>query len=97
MFDATFFDAISWIGLAFCIGAFFIKSVHWLRLSTLLGCSILTFYYMHIEIPQGVVSNAIIVLINLVYLFKPSSPVAEQKVEEDILVDNEQLGCPECS
>lgn len=62
------FDIISWIGLTICIGAFFIKDVFWLRLATLVGCSLLFVYYSHIAIPQGVISNLLVLLINAYYL-----------------------------
>lgn len=64
------FDVISWFGLTLCIGAFFIKEVFWLRLTTLAGCSLLFIYYTHIAIPQGVISNLLVLLINAFYLLK---------------------------
>ncbi|MBZ9612518.1 hypothetical protein [Rheinheimera maricola] len=64
------FDIISWIGLTICIGAFFIKDVFWLRLATLIGCSLLFVYYSHIDIPQGVISNLLVLLINAYYLLR---------------------------
>ena len=64
------FDIISWVGLTICIGAFFIKDVFWLRLTTLIGCSLLFVYYSHIAIPQGVISNLLVLLINAYYLMR---------------------------
>ncbi|MBU1310992.1 MAG: hypothetical protein KKE30_15825, partial [Gammaproteobacteria bacterium] len=64
------FDVISWVGLTICIGAFFIKDVFWLRLATLVGCSLLFVYYSHIAIPQGVISNLLVLLINAYYLLR---------------------------
>jgi hypothetical protein len=64
------FDIISWVGLTICIGAFFIKDVFWLRLATLIGCSLLFVYYSHIDIPQGVISNLLVLLINAYYLLR---------------------------
>lgn len=64
------FDIISWVGLTICIGAFFIKDVFWLRLATLIGCSLLFVYYSHIAIPQGVISNLLVLLINAYYLIR---------------------------
>lgn len=64
------FDVISWVGLTICIGAFFIKDVFWLRLATLIGCSLLFVYYSHIAIPQGVISNLLVLLINAYYLMR---------------------------
>lgn len=64
------FDIISWVGLTICIGAFFIKDVFWLRLATLIGCSLLFVYYSHIAIPQGVISNLLVLLINAYYLLR---------------------------
>lgn len=64
------FDIISWIGLTICIGAFFIKDVFWLRLTTLIGCSLLFVYYSHIAIPQGIISNLLVLLINAYYLLR---------------------------
>lgn len=64
------FDIISWVGLTICIGAFFIKDVFWLRLATLVGCSLLFVYYSHIAIPQGVISNLLVLLINAYYLLR---------------------------
>lgn len=66
--EAIFFDVISWIGLAICIGAFFIKDVFWLRLATLIGCALMFVYYMFIAIPQGVISNLLVLLINAYYI-----------------------------
>tara|TARA_R110002126_G_scaffold16527_27_gene66080 strand:- start:9011 stop:9337 length:327 start_codon:yes stop_codon:yes gene_type:complete len=64
------YDVISWVGLTICIGAFFIKDVFWLRLATLIGCSLLFVYYSHIAIPQGVISNLLVLLINAYYLLR---------------------------
>jgi uncharacterized membrane protein len=58
------------VGLTICIGAFFIKDVFWLRLATLIGCSLLFVYYSHIAIPQGVISNLLVLLINAYYLVR---------------------------
>ncbi|MCB5227074.1 hypothetical protein JAO78_009635 [Alishewanella sp. 16-MA] len=68
--ENLFYDIISWIGLTICIGAFFIKDVFWLRLATLIGCSLLFVYYSHIAIPQGVISNLLVLLINAYYLLR---------------------------
>ncbi len=68
--DTLLFDIISWVGLTICIGAFFIKDVFWLRLATLVGCSLLFVYYSHIAIPQGVISNLLVLLINAYYLIR---------------------------
>ena len=65
-----FFNTISWIGLAICIGAFFIKDVFRLRLATLIGCSMLFIYYSHIDILQGVISNLLVLLINAYYILR---------------------------
>ena len=64
------YDIVSWIGLTICIGAFFIKDVFWLRLTTLIGCSLLFVYYSHIAIPQGIISNLLVLLINAYYLLR---------------------------
>lgn len=64
------YDVISWVGLTICIGAFFIKDVFWLRLATLIGCSLLFVYYSHIAIVQGVISNLLVLLINAYYLLR---------------------------
>ena len=66
--EAMVYDVISWIGLAICIGAFFIKDVFWLRLATLVGCALMFVYYLFIAIPQGVISNLLVLLINAYYL-----------------------------
>ena len=68
--DAILFDIVSWVGLTICIGAFFIKDVFWLRLATLIGCSLLFVYYSHISILQGVISNLLVLLINAYYLVR---------------------------
>ncbi|NMP33010.1 hypothetical protein HII17_15735 [Thalassotalea sp. M1531] len=82
--NPLFFDALSWIGLAICIGAFFIKDIFMLRLATLVGCSLMGVYYIHIEVAQGMVSNIILVLINGFYLLKRSVEEADvnQPLEE---------------
>jgi hypothetical protein len=67
------YDIISWIGLTICIGAFFIKDVFWLRLATLIGCSLLFVYYSHIAILQGVISNLLVLLINAYFLLRFAS------------------------
>jgi len=67
------YNIISWVGLTICIGAFFIKDVFWLRLATLIGCSLLFVYYSHIAIPQGVISNLLVLLINAYYLVRFAS------------------------
>ena len=53
--------------------AFFIKDVFWLRLATLIGCSLLFVYYSHIAIPQGVISNLLVLLINAYFLLRFAS------------------------
>ncbi|REL27853.1 hypothetical protein DXX93_15690 [Thalassotalea euphylliae] len=68
--NPLFFDALSWIGLALCIGAFFIKDILMLRLATLVGCVLMGVYYTHIDVAQGMVSNVVIVAINAFYLLK---------------------------
>jgi hypothetical protein len=64
------YDIISWIGLTICISAFFVKDIFWLRLTTLVGCSLLFVYYSYIAIPQGVISNLLVLLINAYYLLR---------------------------
>ncbi|SNY54593.1 hypothetical protein SAMN06297280_2687 [Arsukibacterium tuosuense] len=71
--ESMVYDIISWVGLTICIGAFFIKDVFWLRLATLIGCSLLFVYYSHIAIPQGVISNLLVLLINAYYLVRFAS------------------------
>ena len=68
--NEMFFDIISWLGLALCIGAFFIKDIIKLRLVTFIGCMCLGIYYTHIDVVQGMISNVIILGINGAYLFK---------------------------
>jgi len=82
--NPIFFDALSWIGLAICIGAFFIKDIFMLRLTTLVGCTLMGVYYIHIEVAQGMVSNIILVLINGFYLLKRTAEDTEvnQSLEE---------------
>lgn len=80
--NPLFFDALSWIGLALCIGAFFIKDILMLRLATLVGCVLMGVYYTHIDVAQGMVSNVIIVAINAFYLLKRSE--RETKVEPSL-------------
>lgn len=82
--DALFFDTLSWLGLAICIGAFFIKDIFMLRLATLVGCTLMGVYYTHIDVAQGMVSNVILVLINAFYLLKRS---AEENEAEQTLED----------
>ncbi|MAG76262.1 MAG: hypothetical protein CL811_05820 [Colwelliaceae bacterium] len=80
--DALFFDTLSWLGLAICIGAFFIKDIFMLRLATLVGCTLMGVYYAHIDVAQGMVSNVILVLINAFYLLKRSAE--ENEVEQTL-------------
>ncbi|QOL25353.1 YgjV family protein [Thalassotalea sp. LPB0316] len=68
--NEMFFDIISWLGLALCIGAFFVKDMIKLRLVTFTGCLCLGVYYTHIDVVQGMISNVIILAINGAYLFK---------------------------
>jgi hypothetical protein len=79
------FDIISWVGLTICIGAFFIKDVFWLRLTTLVGCSLLFVYYSHIDIPQGVISNLLVLLINAYYLLRFAKARGAQKTAQNPL------------
>ena len=80
--NPLFFDALSWIGLALCIGAFFIKDILMLRLATLVGCVLMGVYYTHIDVAQGMVSNVIIVVINAFYLLKRSE--REPKIDNSL-------------
>lgn len=68
--QALLIDTISWIGLALCIGAFFVKDMFWLRICTATGAALLAIYYSYITIPQGMVSNILVLAINAVYLSK---------------------------
>lgn len=79
--ESLIYDIISWIGLTLCIGAFFIKEVFWLRLATLIGCSLLFVYYSHIAIPQGAISNLLVLLINAYYLLRVAT--ARKKAQTD--------------
>lgn len=87
------YDIISWVGLTLCIGAFFIKEVFWLRLATLIGCSLLFIYYSHIAIPQGVISNLLVLLINAYYLLRVAS--ARKKAQTDAASANKLSIQPE--
>ncbi|WP_019677092.1 hypothetical protein [Arsukibacterium perlucidum] len=78
------YDIISWIGLTICIGAFFIKDVFWLRLATLIGCSLLFVYYSHIAIPQGVISNLLVLLINAYYLVRFASARRKARIASEL-------------
>jgi hypothetical protein len=79
------FDIISWIGLTICIGAFFIKDVFWLRLATLIGCSLLFVYYSHISIPQGIISNLLVLLINAYYLLRVAKAKYSEKISQQAM------------
>lgn len=83
--DAIIFDTVSWIGLALCIGAFFIKDMLKLRLVTVVGCILMAVYYIHIDVAQGIVSNIVIIAINMLYLVKTSTPA---KPECDVPLAN---------
>lgn len=78
--EDTIYNIISWVGLTICIGAFFIKDVFWLRLATLIGCSLLFVYYSHIAIPQGVISNLLVLLINAYFLIRFA--IARQRTKQ---------------
>ncbi|MFD2164636.1 hypothetical protein ACFSJY_00025 [Thalassotalea euphylliae] len=77
--NPIFFDALSWIGLAICIGAFFIKDIFMLRLATLVGCALMGVYYIYIDVAQGMVSNVILVVINAFYLLRRSTESVEEE------------------
>ena len=81
MNEAIFFNAISWIGLVFCIGAFFVKEIKLLRLCTLVGCTLLAVYYAHIDVPQGLISNLMVLGINLIFLMKRTEQKAQENAE----------------
>ncbi|HEY9042166.1 MAG TPA: hypothetical protein VIN66_08300 [Rheinheimera sp.] len=85
------FDIISWIGLTICIGAFFIKDVFWLRLATLVGCSLLFVYYSHIAIPQGVISNLLVLLINAYYLIRFAKARKAEKAQQHTVAPHNTL------
>ncbi|MDX1390780.1 MAG: hypothetical protein R3241_00270 [Rheinheimera sp.] len=85
------FDIISWVGLSICIGAFFIKDVFWLRLATLIGCSLLFVYYSHINIAQGVISNLLVLLINAYYLLRFANARRAEKAARNSLPDSKAL------
>lgn len=68
----SLFDMFSWVGLAICMGAFFVKDLVLLRIMTVIGSSIMLAYYMHISVDLGIVSNVIVALINGFYLLKLS-------------------------
>lgn len=89
--DNIFFDIISWVGLTICIGAFFIKDVLHLRLATLIGCSLLFVYYSHIAIPQGVISNLLVLLINAYYLLRFAQLRRTEKMKQQTELQNAAL------
>lgn len=82
-------DIVSWIGLALCIGAFFVKDMMWLRICTASGAALLAVYYSYIDIPQGMVSNFLMLGINAVYLIK--SMMAAKEPESNV----SELDAPE--
>lgn len=83
--ENVLYDAISWVGLVICIGAFFIKDMFWLRCTTLAGCAMLLAYYLHISVAQGVVSNLMILAINGFYLLRATQN--QQKIAEETPVE----------
>ena len=66
------FEAISWIGLTFCIGAYLIKQMELLRVCSLMGAGLMTIFYGHEQVEQGVIANLIVFAVNLVYLMRDS-------------------------
>ena len=80
-------DIVSWVGLALCIGAFFVKDMLWLRICTASGAALLAIYYSYITIPQGMVSNFMVLGINMIYLGK--NFVASKKTQEQPLNNGE--------
>jgi len=66
----VWFEAISWIGLAFCIGAYLIKQMELLRICSLLGAGLMTIYYAHEHVEQGVIANLIVFAVNFIYILR---------------------------
>ena len=66
--EQTVFDVLGWAGLALCIAAFFVKDVIRLRIITVMGCFMMFVYYLHLDVPQGIISNAAVLAVNLFYV-----------------------------
>lgn len=87
--EQTIFEIIGWVGLVFCIAAFFVSDVMMLRLITLLGCSMMFSYYLYEEVAQGIISNLAVLVINAGYVIKTmhaKNKPAEAPMEE-VLID----------
>lgn len=61
----TPFEAVGLFGLAICIAAFKIKNDFYLRLCTVVGCSILLVYYAILNVPLAIFGNAAIIYLNV--------------------------------
>ncbi len=82
----SIYEVISWIGLAICMSAFFVKDLLMLRIYTLIGCFLLGIYYTHIDVAQGMISNVILIAINAYYLVR----AGVNKVQANRANDEEQ-------
>ncbi len=61
----TPFEMIGIIGLLICITAFKIKNDFYLRVCTVVGCSILLTYYAILHVPLAIFGNAAIIYLNV--------------------------------
>ena len=68
--EQLFFNSINVLGLILCLGAFFIKDTLWLKVSAIIGMSILFTVNTFGNFPTGLLSNISLVLINTFCLFK---------------------------
>ncbi|PAJ73480.1 hypothetical protein CJF42_15610 [Pseudoalteromonas sp. NBT06-2] len=68
--EHIFLNSINILGLILCLGAFFIKDSFWLKISTIVGMSILFTANTFGGFPTGILSNISLVLINAFCLFK---------------------------
>lgn len=70
MMEQVFLNSINVLGFILCLGAFFIKDSFWLKVSAILGMSILFAVNTLGNFPTGMLSNISLVLINTFCLFK---------------------------
>jgi len=68
--ELIFLNSMNVLGLILCLGAFFIKNSFWLKISAIVGMSILFSVNTIGSFPTGILSNISLVLINTFCLFK---------------------------
>lgn len=68
--ESILLEILGWTGLIVIISAFFANEIKLLRILSIVGGLMLLWYYLVLWVPVAIVTNLVIVSINLFYIYK---------------------------